>query len=289
MKWCRVWVQPRLDCAAGWAAAARDAAPVSSVPRAKRGADSADGSPASTPRFFPDQHRATAAGAHQLVVLQLHLHPSGKAEQERGRIAIYFAKTPPQKSMTGVQVPPAFGFGAGIDIPAGESRYVVKDSFVLPVGVDAYGARGHAHYLCREMKMTATLPDGSTRGLLWIKDWDFGWQDSYFFKTPFALPKGTRIDTELIYDNSDGNIRNPIEPAETRAMGAGVLRRDGQHDAAGDDCGSGRDGDAARGTSAAPARAGHRAIARRPLKHPYKSTGRIDVRSALCRTSVVND
>jgi len=167
--------------------------------------------PGSTPRFFPD-HIAQPLPAHTNFVLQLHLHPSGKAEQERGRIAIYFAKTPPLKSMTGVQVPPAFGFGAGIDIPAGESRYVVKDSFVLPVGVDAYGARGHAHYLCREMKMTATLPDGSTRGLLWIKDWDFSWQDSYYFKTPFALPKGTRIDTELIYDNSDGNIRNPSSP-----------------------------------------------------------------------------
>jgi hypothetical protein len=39
----------------------------------------------------------------------------------------------------------------------------IKDSFVLPVDLEAYGAR-RAHYLCREMKMTATLPDGSTRG-----------------------------------------------------------------------------------------------------------------------------
>jgi hypothetical protein len=40
------------------------------------------------------------------------------------------------------------------------------------------------------MKLVAHLPDGSTRGLrVWIKDWDFGWQDSYFFKEPFRLPK----------------------------------------------------------------------------------------------------
>jgi len=111
-------------------------------------------------------------------------------------------------------VPPAFGFAAGIDIPAGEANYTIKDSFVLPVDVESYGARGHAHYLCREMKLVAHLPDGTTRGLLWIKDWDFGWQDSYFYKEPFKLPKGTRIDAELIYDNSDGNPRNPNTPAK---------------------------------------------------------------------------
>jgi hypothetical protein len=80
------------------------------------------------------------------------------------------------------------------------------------VAATVYGARGHAHYLARQMKMTATLPNGSTRGLLWIQDWDFGWQDSYFFKTPITLPKGTKIDTVITYDNSDGNPRNPNSP-----------------------------------------------------------------------------
>jgi hypothetical protein len=63
------------------------------------------------------------------------------------------------------------------------------------------------------MKLVAHLPDGSTRGLLWIKNWDFSWQDSYFYKTPFSLPKGTVIDTTIVYDNSDGNPRNPHHPA----------------------------------------------------------------------------
>ena len=73
------------------------------------------------------------------------------------------------------------------------------------------------------MKMTATLPDGTTKGLLWIKDWDFGWQDSYFYKTPFTLPKGTRIDTEIVYDNSDRNPRNPNSPPKEVRWGRGSL------------------------------------------------------------------
>ena len=167
--------------------------------------------PGITPKLFPEGI-AQPFPAHSNLVVQLHLHPSGRAQQEQGQLAIYFAKRAPERSLTSVQVPPMFGYAAGIDIPAGEAHYTIKDSFVLPVDVDAYGVRGHAHYLAKEMKMTATLPDGTTRGLLWISDWDFGWQDSYYYKTPFHLPKGTKVDTEIVYDNTAANPRNPNTP-----------------------------------------------------------------------------
>ena len=77
----------------------------------------------------------------------------------------------------------------------------------------------HAHYLAREMKATATLPDGSTKPLIWINDWDFNWQDSYVYKEPFTLPKGTRIDVTLTYDNSADNPRNPISPPRRALWG----------------------------------------------------------------------
>jgi hypothetical protein len=173
-----------------------------------------------TPRFFPTGI-AQRLPAHSNLVVQLHLHPSGRVDRERGRIALYFSQTPPSRALASVQVPPLFGFAKGIDIPPGESRYSVKDSFVLPVDLEAIGARGHAHYLAKEMKMSATFPDGSVRGLLWIADWDFGWQDSYFYQSPFALPKGTRIDVELTYDNSAANVRNPHTPPRRVGWGLG--------------------------------------------------------------------
>ena len=121
----------------------------------------------------------------------------------------------------------------GIDIPAGQARYTINDSFVLPVDVEAFGARGHAHYLAKEMKMTATLPDGSVKGLLWIGDWDFGWQDSYFYKSPFTLPKGTRIDVTHRLRQLGRERPQSERAAQAREMGARILRRNGQHDAAG--------------------------------------------------------
>ena len=88
--------------------------------------------PGMTAHFFPEGI-AQSLPKHTNLVVQLHLHPSGKAEHEQGQLAIYFAKTPPKKSMTGIQVPPMFGYAAGIDIPAGEKAFTIHDSFTLPV------------------------------------------------------------------------------------------------------------------------------------------------------------
>jgi Tol biopolymer transport system component/mono/diheme cytochrome c family protein len=152
-------------------------------------------------------------------LLQMHFHLSGKPETEKSLIGIYFADKAPEKDLFSVELPALFGVGAGIDIPPGEKRYTIQDSFTLPGDVSIYSATAHAHYLAKEMKATATLPDGSTKPLIWINDWDFNWQDSYVYKSPFTLPKGTRIDVTLIYDNSTDNPRNPISPPRRALWG----------------------------------------------------------------------
>src|SRR5205085_6463812 len=85
--------------------------------------------------------------------------------------------------------------------------------------VDAVGVWAHAHYLAKEAKLTATLPGGEVRILLWIRRWDFNWQDQYLFQDLMPLPKGTRLDGEVTYDNSEGNVRNPNTPPKRVTWG----------------------------------------------------------------------
>jgi hypothetical protein len=146
------------------------------------------------------------------IVLQMHFHPTGKAEAERSTIGIYFSSRPPERNLKGVELPALFGFGAGINIPAGKSDYTLQDSLTLPVDVQAFGVFAHFHYIAKEIKADATLPDGSIRPLIWIQEWDFNWQDVYTFKTLVSLPKGTRVDVRVTYDNSANNPRNPNNP-----------------------------------------------------------------------------
>ena len=152
-------------------------------------------------------------------LLQMHFHLTGKPETEKSMVGIYFADKAPERNMINAGLPSLFGFGSGIDIPPGEKNYTIRDSFTLPVDVNVYGALAHAHYLAKEIKATATLPDGTIKPLIWIQDWDFNWQEQYTYKTSFTLPKGTRIDALLRYDNSADNPRNPSNPPKRAQFG----------------------------------------------------------------------
>ncbi len=163
------------------------------------------------PHFFPEGLALEVPKGSDLVV-QYHFHPTGKPEAEKSLIGLYFAKSAPNRSLTRIQMPPAYSLFSGLDIPPGKKDFIIRDSYKLPVAIDGVGLGAHAHYIGKQMKMTATLPSGQTRTLLFIKDWDFAWQDRYFFQQLVPLPAGTRLEVEIHWDNSAENPRNPSNP-----------------------------------------------------------------------------
>jgi hypothetical protein len=140
------------------------------------------------------------------VVIQIHYHPSGKPEEDQSSIGLKFSG-PPTKGRALLLVMNRY-----LDIPAGESHYVVKGSVTVPQDAELWGITPHAHYLATDMKVDARLPDGTVMALIRIKDWDFNWQGQYRYKQPIKLPKGTKIELEYVYDNSAGNPHNPSHP-----------------------------------------------------------------------------
>jgi len=146
------------------------------------------------------------------LIIQYHFHPNGKPAAEKSVIGLYFAKKAPERTLTAVQLPPTYSLFSGLNIPPGEKDFVIRDSYTLPVALDAVSIGAHAHYIAKQLRMTATLPSGEVKTLLWIKDWDFSWQDRYFFEHFVPLPKGTRLDAEVHWDNTADNPRNPSAP-----------------------------------------------------------------------------
>jgi Flp pilus assembly protein TadD len=143
------------------------------------------------------------------LVIQLHMIPSGKPEAIRPAVAFFFTDTPPSRRPIDVRLG-----SKTIDIPAGESTYAIEDAYTLPVDVDVLSIYPHAHYLAREMKASATRPDGTQVSLIAIRNWDFRWQDQYRYATPVFLPKGTTLTMRYTYDNSAANVRNPHHPPQ---------------------------------------------------------------------------
>jgi Flp pilus assembly protein TadD len=143
------------------------------------------------------------------LVVELHMQPSGKPELVQPAIGFFFGTDPPERT------PLMLRLGRqNIDIPAGEASYTITDSFVVPVDVEVQAVQPHAHYLARDVRGTATLPDGTIRTLIYIKDWDFRWQHVYRYVTPVTLPKGTTLAMRYTFDNSAANPRNPQQPPE---------------------------------------------------------------------------
>ncbi|MEQ1909774.1 MAG: tetratricopeptide repeat protein [Vicinamibacterales bacterium] len=143
------------------------------------------------------------------LVVELHMQPSGKEESVQPTIGFYFGTDPPERT------PAMLRLGRqSIDIPAGAREYVVTDSFVTPVDLEVQAVQPHAHYRAKEMVGFASLPDGSVRPLVHIREWNFRWQHVYRYVTPFWVPKGTRLQMRYTYDNSADNPRNPSQPPE---------------------------------------------------------------------------
>lgn len=141
------------------------------------------------------------------LVLQVHYHPSGKAELDQSAIGIHFVKQKSQKAVFPLTI-----IDRRLSLPAGAGRHTMSGSYTLPFDTTLVVVVPHMHLLGREAKATATLPDGTIEPLLWIKDWDFNWQDQYHLAKPRRFPRGTRFDYEASYDNSDENPLNPNSP-----------------------------------------------------------------------------
>ncbi len=163
-------------------------------------------SPGKIPVLEPADNAWTLEPGADLVI-QLHMIAGAGSQPLQPMIGLFFSDTPPTRTPISVLLE-----SKTIDIPAGEKNYVVEDSYILPADVDAVSVYPHAHYLGREMRATATLPDGSERPLIWIRQWDFRWQDRYRYRSPLFLPRGTRLSMRFTYDNSAENPHNRQRP-----------------------------------------------------------------------------
>ena len=140
------------------------------------------------------------------VILQVHYHPTGKPEVDRTKLGLHLCRKPVEQSIHW-----ANATNDRLRLPAGESNVEVKASWHVPVDVEALAVTPHMHQLGRDFRMTALLPDGSSRDLLDIPQWDPSWQHTYYFKERVPLPRGTTIQVVAHFDNSD-HPRNPHKP-----------------------------------------------------------------------------
>jgi tetratricopeptide (TPR) repeat protein/mono/diheme cytochrome c family protein len=142
------------------------------------------------------------------LVLNTHMQSSGKPELIQPTIGLYFTSQPATKFPMLLQLEN----DTKLDIPAGDRSFPVGDDFTLPVDVDLMALYPHAHYLGKDMRAFATLPNGTKETLIHIPQWNLNWQAVYRYQKPLRLPKGTTVSLRYVYDNSAENPMNPNHP-----------------------------------------------------------------------------
>jgi tetratricopeptide (TPR) repeat protein/mono/diheme cytochrome c family protein len=142
------------------------------------------------------------------LVLNTHMQSSGKPEMIQPTIGLYFTSQPATKFPMLLQLEN----DTKLDIPAGHKNFPVGDDFTLPVDVDLMALYPHAHYLGKDMRAFATLPNGTKETLIHIPQWNLNWQAVYRYQKPLRLLKGTTVSLRYVYDNSAENPMNPNHP-----------------------------------------------------------------------------
>ncbi|MED5199798.1 MAG: hypothetical protein VYB51_08295 [Gemmatimonadota bacterium] len=134
------------------------------------------------------------------IVVQMHYHKNGTAQEDLTRVGLRYARQTPQRVLYNAYALGAMGFG--LRIPAGESNHVVTGQYPISEDITIHSLVAHMHYLGKAMDIWATLPDGTRVDLVTVPRFDFYWQTEYGLAEPQRLPAGSVVHMEATFDNS---------------------------------------------------------------------------------------
>ena len=146
------------------------------------------------------------------IVFEVHYHAVGEEITDQVELGIYFYPKgqEPKYRQTLALVSSIAGGSGNIDI-APNSTFVSQGIFVMPRAARIENFQPHMHLRGKAMAMEATLPDGTTRLLSYVNNFNFNWHNNYVYADEAAplVPRGTVLRVTSWYDNTRANKNNP--------------------------------------------------------------------------------
>jgi len=158
----------------------------------------------------PDIYPAGSAKllkAGSMLSLHMHYTTMGEATTDQTRIGFVFAEKPPTTELKTVSMAQE-----NFVIPPGAPNHLVEGVVEFKEDVNLYSLGPHSHLRGKSWAFELERPDGTREMLLSVPRFDFNWQLNYVFKSPLAVPAGSRLIGKAVYDNSANNKANP-DPA----------------------------------------------------------------------------
>ena len=160
--------------------------------------------------FRPDTGKLLVPG--EKISWDQHIHAVGEEITTGSEIGIWFYKKgeePKKRSyligFTGIR-----GGRQSLDIPP--NSFAQTEGFTaLKENALIENFQPHFHLRGKSMQVEAILPDGSSRILSYVGNFNFNWMTNYIYADDAAplLPKVTVIHVSAWYDNTKANKNNP--------------------------------------------------------------------------------
>ena len=146
------------------------------------------------------------------IIFDIHYHAVGEDITDSVELAVYFypkGQEPKFRTVLGSFESIAGGKEA-LDIPP-NSIAVTSDTHVMKRAGRIENFQPHMHLRGKAMLMEAILPDGTTRTLSYVNNFQFNWHLNYVYADDAApiLPKGTILKFTSWHDNTAANKENP--------------------------------------------------------------------------------
>lgn len=136
----------------------------------------------------------------------------GRETVDRTRIGLYFRDSAPEYAVHNV-----IALNPDFTIAPGEVDHVEHAQtpvFEQDVLVESFAPQTHTRG--KSMTISAQYPDGRVQRLINVANYNFNWQMNYRLQHRVALPAGSRLISETVYDNSASNPQNVDPEAQVK-------------------------------------------------------------------------
>jgi len=162
--------------------------------------------------FRPDTGKLLLPGAR--IRWDIHLHAAGEPIRDHVELAVYLfpkGEQPKHRTyLTDFEASNVPDYHSALDIPP-NSLVETQGFHVLRQPSRLENFQPHMHLRGKAMSLEAILPDGTTRMINFVNNFNFNWMNNYIYTDDAApvLPKGTVIHVTAYFDNTTANRFNP--------------------------------------------------------------------------------
>ena len=169
---------------------------------------------------LPAGHAKKIPAGHN-IYFQVHYTPNGTPQKVQSHMGLVFAD--PEDVTHEVKTSSArerrlwIPGGSSLGKNEGPSNYPVEaTSGRLPANSTLLAFSPHMHLRGKAFNYELRTPDGESRMLLNVPNYDFNWQTTYVLDKPIEVPAGSRLHCKAVYDNSLSNLSNPDPMRDVR-------------------------------------------------------------------------